>query len=150
MIIDTFENAGKYSWVHPLFARAFEYIKSQNLESMEPGTYQIDGERLRVIVANGPGVTAKESAAHFECHNKHIDIQLCISGTEQMGWKPRSRCMQPRGEYSEEKDVLFYGDTPDMYFTLKKQQFVVFFPEDVHAPMISEGEIRKLVVKLRL
>ena len=29
-------------------------------------------------------MTAAESIAKFECHNKHIDIQLCINGMEQM------------------------------------------------------------------
>lgn len=150
MIIDTLVSAGKYFHIHPLFAHAFEYIKSQNLESMEAGVYEIDGERLRVIAANGPGVSAEESAAHFECHNRHIDIQLCVSGTEQMGWKPRQDCIRQNGEYDGEKDVLFYSDAPDMYFTLKKNQFVIFFPDDVHAPMIGEGEIKKLVVKVRV
>ena len=31
MIIDWLENADKYFSVHPLFSKAFEYIKLQNL-----------------------------------------------------------------------------------------------------------------------
>ena len=29
-----------------------------------------------------------------------------------------------------------------MYFQLTDGQFAIFFPEDVHAPMIGEGEIK--------
>ncbi|MBP8115537.1 MAG: YhcH/YjgK/YiaL family protein, partial [Chitinophagaceae bacterium] len=37
-----------------------------------------------------------------------------------------------------------------MYFQLTNGQFVIFFPEDVHAPMIGEGDIKKLVIKVKL
>ncbi len=150
MIIDNLSNAEKYFCVHPLFARAFEYIASQNLETIEAGKYEIHGEELKAIVSNKQGMTEAESAAKFECHNKHIDIQVCINGKEQMGWKPRDTCTQQKVEYNPEKDVVFYNDTPDMYFGLTNGQFVIFFPEDVHAPMIGDGEIRKMVVKVKI
>ena len=31
------------------------------------------------------------------------------------------------------------NDTPDTFFQLTDGQFAIFFPEDVHAPMIGEG-----------
>ncbi len=66
-----------------------------------------------------------------------------------IGWKPRGACTQPKGEYNDEKDVLFFADAPDMHFQLRDGQFAIFFPEDVHAPMIGEDEIRKLVIKVK-
>jgi biofilm protein TabA len=150
MIIDALSDAEKYFCVHPSFAKAFEYIKLQNLETVEPGKYEIDGDKLRAIVSNKPGMTAAEAAAKFECHNKHIDIQLCIKGKEQIGWKPRNTCTQQKGEYNPEKDVVFYNDTPDMYFQLTNHQFAILFPDDVHAPMIGDGEIKKLVIKVKI
>ncbi len=149
MIIDTLSNSEKYNSVHPLFAKAFEYIKTQNLETIEDGKFDIDGNNLRAIISNKKGMTADESIAKFECHDKHIDIQLCIKGKEQFGWKPRSTCTQQKGDYNAEKDVVFYNDVPDMYFELTDNQFAIFFPEDVHAPMIGEGVIKKLVVKVK-
>ncbi|MGI8581599.1 MAG: YhcH/YjgK/YiaL family protein [Chitinophagaceae bacterium] len=150
MIIDTLSNSEKYNSVHPLFAKAFEYIKTQNLETIEDGKFEIDGDNLRAIASNKKGMTAEESAAKFECHDKHIDIQLCIKGKEQFGWKSRSTCIQQKGDYNAEKDVVFYNDVPDMYFELTDNQFAIFFPEDVHAPMIGEGEIKKLVMKVKM
>ena len=133
MIIDTLSNSEKYNSIHPLFAKAFEYIKSQNLATIEDGKSEIDGDNLRAIVSNKKGMTAAESVTKFECHDKHIDIQLCIKGKEQFGWKPRSTCTQQKGEYNADKDVMFYNDTPDMYFELTDNQFAIFFSEDVHA-----------------
>lgn len=150
MIIDTLANSEKYFSVHPLFAKAFEYIKSQNPETIEAGKYEVDGEQLKAIVSNKVGMTRKESTAKFECHNKHIDIQFCIKGKEEIGWKPRQNCNQQKGDYNAEKDVVFYNDSPDMYFQLSDNQFAIFFPEDVHAPMIGEYAIKKMVIKVKI
>ncbi len=148
MIIDTLENAAKYYSVHPLFQKAFEYINTQDLKSLEVGKFDIS-EGLKGAIAEKEGMTAEESTSKFECHNNNIDIQLCIIGPEVMGWRPRSSCSSPKAEYNADKDVLFYNDTPDMYFTLKDNQFAIFFPEDVHAPMISDGVVKKMIIKVK-
>ena len=150
MIIDTIQNASRYSGIHPLFARAFAYIQKTDLQNTEAGKYEIEGDLLKAIVSAKKGMTVAESTAKFECHDKHIDIQFCIHGTEQLGWKPREKCIHPNGSYNEEKDVRFYDDSPDMFFQLMDGQFAIFFPEDVHAPMIGEEEIKKLVIKVKL
>jgi biofilm protein TabA len=148
MIIDTIQNAHKYFSVHPLFAQAFDYIQQTDLANAADGKSDI-AEGLKAIVSNTPGKTKETSLQKFECHNKNIDIQLCIKGVETIGWKPREKCIAPKGEYNDEKDVLFYDDAPDTYFQLTDGQFAIFFPEDVHAPMIGDGEIKKLVIKVK-
>ncbi len=150
MIIDTLASANTYASLHPHFAKAFEYLRSLDFNNLEDGKYDIDGDNLRAIVSNKNGMTAEESIAKFECHDKHIDIQLCIHGIEKMGWKSRKECKQQKGDYNPDKDVVFYNDAPDMYFQITDNQFVIFYPDDVHAPMIGEGPIKKLVVKVKL
>jgi len=149
MIIDTLQNAPKYYGVHPLFQQAFEYIASQNLSALEIGKFDI-ADGLKTINNTAQGKTAEASVAKFECHNKNIDIQLCVKGHEIMGWKPRTKCVLPNGDFNDEKDVQLYFDQPDTFFSLTENQFVIFFPEDVHAPMIGEGEIKKLVIKVKI
>jgi biofilm protein TabA len=149
MIIDTLASAQKYYGLHKNFKIAFDYLTSTDLNSIENGIYDI-ADGVKVIAAEGEGKLAEVALETFECHNQNIDIQLCISGTETMGWKPRTDCNQPKGEYSDEKDVLFFADQPDTFFNLKGGQFVIFYPEDVHAPMIGEGLIKKMVVKVRI
>lgn len=149
MIIDTLASADKYFGLHQNFKAAFEFLRSTDLNAIEVGKYEI-ADGLKAIVSDNEGKTAEVAAEKFECHNKNIDIQVCIRGYETMGWKPRTNCTMPKGEYNDEKDVLFYGDKPDMHFSLKDSQFVIFYPEDVHAPMIGEGLIKKLVVKVRI
>ncbi|HEY9535350.1 MAG TPA: YhcH/YjgK/YiaL family protein, partial [Mucilaginibacter sp.] len=146
MIIDTLSNAERYYSLHNSFQTAFEYLKSTNLNVLENGVIEL-GEGIRIIVSHDPGRTKEAAAKTFECHNQHIDIQVTTNGPEIMGWKPRSDCQHVEVPYSYEKDYMFYSDTPDTYFSLKNGQFVIFFSEDVHAPMIGEGLIKKLVVK---
>ena len=149
MIIDTLQNAAKYYSVHPLFAKAFEYISNTDLATIASGTYEI-ADGLKAIVSDKPGRQREESLQKFECHRQHIDIQLCINGKEEIGWKPLESCVSDKGGFDEAKDVQFFGDQPDTYFTLTNGQFVILFPEDVHAPMIGEGDIKKMVIKVRI
>lgn len=147
MIIDTIENAAQYALRHPLFAASFDYIQKTNLENEAEGRREI-AKGLLSIISQGQGKTEEASLEKFECHNKNIDIQYCIEGTEIFAWSPRQSCTQPKGEFDDEKDVLFFRDAPELYFHLKPGQFVIFFPDDVHASMIGEGEIKKLVLKV--
>jgi len=150
MVIDTVKNASRYESLHPLFKKAFDYIRQTDLANTPSGTYILEENTLKAIVSEAPGKKQEVSLEKFECHNQFIDIQYVISGGEQMGWKPRQECQAPNGDYNPEKDVQFYNDAPDTFFTLTPGQFVVFFPEDVHAPMIGDGIIKKLVMKIKL
>ena len=149
MVVDTLNNASKYNSLHPLFATAFDFLKGKDLQNLEDGKHDI-AEGLKLIVSNGNGKTKETSLEKFECHDKNIDIQICVNGLETIGWKPREKCNVPNGEYNPEKDVRFFNDNPDMFFQLTNSQFVIFYPEDVHAPMIGEGAIKKLVFKVKI
>ena len=149
MIIDTLTNAPKYISLHPLFATAFDYIKQNDIANLPDGVSEIS-EGLKLIVNTANGKTAEASLAKFECHDKNIDIQVCVRGLETIAWKPREKCLTQNGAYNPEKDVRFFSDAPDMSFQLTDSQFAIFYPEDVHAPMIGDGEIKKLVFKVKI
>jgi YhcH/YjgK/YiaL family protein len=149
MIIDTLLNAERYYGLHKNFKAAFEYLNSTDLISLEDGVIELtDG--IKVIVSNNEGRTAETAVKTFECHNQNIDIQVLIRGNEAMGWKPRQNCHNVVSPYSAEKDYMFFHEQADTFFSLQEGQFVIFFPEDVHAPLIGNGLIKKLVVKIRI
>ena len=89
----------------------------------------------------------ERSEARLEAHRKYIDIQYVIAGVEEMGWNARIRCQQPHGQYDAEKDIEFFADTPNSYVTVHPGEFVIFFPDDAHAPLIGRGEVHKVVIK---
>jgi biofilm protein TabA len=148
MIFSTLSQSDRYAALHPLFPHAFEYIRNTNLMSLAPGRYPIDGEQLFAIVEHVPGRTRAE--AKLECHRKYIDIQLVLEGTDEMGWKPLSECREPVSDYSAERDIQFFRDAPASWIATPPGAFCIFFPEDAHAPLVSAGRIRKVVLKIAL
>ena len=149
MILDDLNNINKYVSVHPRFEKAFNYLTSSNFENIKPGKYEVEGDDIFALIVNDDAVAMLDSTSQFECHNIYIDIQYVFGGLETVGYKSRLTCVEPRGEYDAKKDVLFYEDAPDFFFKLYPGQFGIYFPDDVHAPMIGTGNIRKVVMKIR-
>src|SRR5512143_2037319 len=146
MILDSLANADHYSALHPLFARAFDYLRTTNLAVIDSGRFNIDGENLIAIFSKGAG--RERSSAKLECHRRYIDIQYIISGNDEMGWKPLRDCHQPVSDFNKEKDIQFFNDEPESWITVPAGDFCLFFPEDAHAPLVSVGEIHKVVMKI--
>jgi biofilm protein TabA len=148
MILDTISNIDKYACLHPRFAKAFEFVKGLTLETLEAGQkFEIDGKDIHASVTAKDGLKAGD--AKFEAHDNHFDIQICPSANESIGWSPRDAVKEVKTPYNSEKDVTFFADKPHTYFQLKSGEFAIFYPEDVHAPLIGDGVIKKLVVKIR-
>ncbi|MBA3007207.1 MAG: YhcH/YjgK/YiaL family protein [Proteobacteria bacterium] len=146
MILDVLENAHRYLPLHKGFIQAFEFLRRSDLQKLPEDTYEIDGERVYAMVAKVPG--RKKEDALLESHEKYIDIQLVLVGTDTMGWKPKSLCQQPAVGYDSEADIQFFEDEPDAWLPTPSGTFVIFFPEDAHMPLISSGQIHKVVVKI--
>lgn len=146
MILATLAEADRYLALHPLFARAFAFLRSTDLHALEPGRHAIDGERLFAIVEACPGRTRAE--AKLECHRRYIDIHLVLEGVDEMGWKPLGECVDPATDYDAARDIRFFNDAPASWIATPPGSFCLFFPDDAHAPLVSGGFIRKAVVKI--
>jgi energy-dependent translational throttle protein EttA len=46
------------------------------------------------------------------------------------------------------RDIRFFNDAPSSWIATPPGSFCLFFPEDAHAPLVSAGRIRKVVVKI--
>lgn len=146
MIFDTLANADRYAVLHPLFPLAFEFLRNTDLNALEPGRYPIEEERLFAIVESAPGRSREQ--AKLECHRKYIDIQMVLAGTDEMGWKPLQDCCEPIADYRAEKDIQFFHDDPASWILTPPGAFCIFFPQDAHAPLVSNGQIRKVILKI--
>lgn len=84
----------------------------------------------------------------METHNKMIDIQIPLSVSETYGYSPA--CTLPVAEYNEAKDITKIPDVvADCYVTCRPGMFAIFFPQDGHAPCISEEPaIKKAIFKV--
>lgn len=146
MILDVLDNAHRYLSLSKGFAKAFEFLTRSDIKELPVDKYEIDGDRIYAVVAIDSGRKKEES--QLETHEKYIDIQLILDGTDNMGWRPKASCNQPSGGYDQETDLQFFADEPDAWLATKSGAFAIFFPEDAHMPLISSGKLHKVVVKI--
>lgn len=146
MILDTLDQAERYKSLHPLFARAFDFLRSTDLLALAPGKHAVEGEDLFAIVEHCAGRTRAQ--ARLESHRRYIDIQLVLEGVDEMGWRPLAQCARPLGEFDSARDIRFYDDAPSSWVVTPAGSFCMFFPDDAHAPLVSDGMVRKVVMKI--
>jgi len=147
MIKDRLENGHKYDELHKNFRMVMEILQSLNLQELQPGHIELDGKYVYINVDEVNGKSREE--AKIEAHRKYIDIQVPISGSEVMGVMHIAELRDLSMPYDEEKDVMFFSDKITNWQTVEPGEFIIFFPEDGHAPLVECGEgHKKIVVKI--
>ena len=147
MIIDTINNLANYVEMNPLFADVVDFLKQHDLQTMEAGSYQIKGDDVALKLQVAAQRTME--TCFLESHVKMIDIQIPLTCEETYGYSPLEEL--PEATYDAEKDMTIYeGVNPKEYVTLAPGMFVIFFPQDGHAPcIIDEPEITKAIFKVK-
>jgi biofilm protein TabA len=145
VVLDTLVQSGRYAGLHPLFSRAFDFLTSANPASLAPGRHDIDGDRLFVLIDHQDG--RGRSGARLEAHRRYIDIQLTLSGSEEIGWVPLAACAAPTG-FDTARDIGFFDDPPRVWLPVPPGTFAIFFPEDAHAPLGGIGPLKKAIAKI--
>lgn len=148
MILDSVQNADRYYPLHRAFPDVFRFLRDPALPSLALGRYAIDGDRVYTVVSKDR--TRSREEARLETHRKYIDVQCLIDGTDHMGWKAANACQTVSTPYNAVKDVEFFADPADAWIAVPPRHFIVFFPEDAHAPLVGEGMLHKVVVKVQV
>lgn len=145
MILDALDNAAKYAGLKNGLSEGFGFLDQPGIAELEDGRYEISGDRVFAIVDRTTG--RKVEDAQLEGHRKYIDIQYVISGDESMGWSPREGLVNSV-DYDEEKDLEFFEGAPQSIAKIPPGMFAIFLPTDAHLPLIGDGPIHKVVVKV--
>ena len=149
MIYDRLKNKEQYYTLHKNFKKAFEFLANTDLKNIEDGSYEIDG---KAIYANVQSLKTKlVEDKKWEVHRKYIDIQYIISGKEKMGYGILEDFNEITQKYDTEKDVEFLNGDKFNFVDVQEGDFVIFYPNDVHAPMLSVNEpinVKKVIVKI--
>jgi biofilm protein TabA len=148
MILDHLSRAGLYASLSPGIAAALEYLRGTDFTTVADGKYPVGNSGVMAIVSRYR--TKLPAAAVWESHRRNIDVQYVADGTERFGYVPLDQAPTVRTPYADEKDVIFYEPASDTV-TLSAGQFAIFFPQDIHAPSLAEGEpgdVLKVVLKV--
>lgn len=148
MILDDLSNSEKYYNFHPCFKKAFDFLKSQNLKTLDLGKYEIDGKNIYAIVSKADGLGRKNTK--LEVHRRYIDIQVILDGIDCIGYMPLIRCLNTLSGYDSDKDCEFFSDLPEKWALINPGQFIIFFTDDAHAPLGGEGVIHKIAIKIAI
>jgi YhcH/YjgK/YiaL family protein len=150
MIIDRLDKASFYRGVHKRLAAAFDYLKETDLAKVEPGTYEIEGRKVYVMVQQYD--TKPKEKGRWEAHRRYIDVQFVHQGVELFGYANLRDLKE--GPYDEAKDFLsLQGEGRGDFFRVSQGTFVILFPQDAHMPGMAVSApqpVKKFVVKVAI
>jgi YhcH/YjgK/YiaL family protein len=145
MIIDRIENASLYYALGSGIEQALEYIKNNDLSSIALGSHEIGN--LRMIVNEYEQKCTDRLT--MEAHQKNIDVQFWVSGSELMGYAS----LQSQSllcPFNEEKDFGNYASVAS-FSKLEPGMFAIYFPTDLHTAVVDvacDSKVRKIVFKV--
>lgn len=146
MILGELNNPGKTDGISQEINEALSWAKEHIRDKFQPGKTELASGRITVNHEE-VAMTPKEKKM-LECHRRYIDIHIPLTEVEVIGWSALNNLRNLIEPYDEEKDIEFYGDTAQVHIPVYPGQFVIFFPEDAHAPNIGIGNHRKLCIKI--
>ena len=83
MILDLLENPQRYFAINKGFEKAFNFLTRPDLKELAVEKYEIVDDRVYAMVSKDYGRNKED--ALLETHEKYIDIQLVLEGTDNMG-----------------------------------------------------------------
>ena len=130
---------------------AFEFLKSQDLEQLAPGSYVIDSKN---VIATVSEVTPKDKdSTHWEAHRNFNDLQYVIKGKAKMGIASISdQGVKVTVPYTPADNETFSVEG-GKYYDAEPGTFFIFSPQEIHRPAFKiDGydTIKKIVIKVRV
>jgi len=142
MIFDNIINLKKYIKINQGFKTVIDFIEQNDLNALPLGKAVIND----IVWYNNQEYIGKEDNDRFESHIKYIDIQYIIDGEELIYYSKDL----PNINENNEKDCYFTISKNKNVFKLSKNDFMIFFPGELHNPGIksNNNKIKKIVFKV--
>lgn len=164
MIYDKIKNIALYKGLSDDIYAGLKYLKDLSPD-IAPGTYEIN-PRVKAFISEY--TTKPENEKGYEAHQKNIDIQYLLKGTEKIACLPVDE-LQETQPYNEDTDAAFYAaprhlspvncqlSTVNCHLSsallLGNGYFTIFFPHDAHMPQLCVGNpesVKKVVIKVQI
>ena len=147
MILDSIANAGRYLHLGEGITKALNYIRDNDLSKINPGRYQIDNDRMIMIVFEFEPTNTNDY--RLEGHRRYIDLQYWVRGSELMGHEILNS--QPVLEpYNDQSDCVIHRCLAS-FTRLLTGMFVIYYPTDLHTAVVdplSNERVKKIVFKI--
>lgn len=150
MIYDAFAHIDAYRGISANMDRAIDAILATNLAALPAERFEIDGDNVYFFIQE-PDLRSS-AQAQFEAHRRYADIQIAISGGEDIGYMPVEQVADWKA-YDAEKDIVFSDvEEKGVSLPLNAGSFMIFFPQDAHMPCLKNANerVRKAVFKVKM
>ncbi|TVY09412.1 YhcH/YjgK/YiaL family protein [Paenibacillus cremeus] len=135
---------------HPALQQAVEWLRTNDLETMALGRYDIQGSDMFAMVQAPDTVVRSERLS--EHHAVYLDVQYLIQGEELMVVGRQDASHASIDNQLAENDIAFFKDVRhENEIYLKPGMFVILFPNDLHRPNCSPDGgtvLKKVVIKV--
>ena len=150
MIYDKIKNIELYKGLSDDIYAGLKYLKDLSPD-IAPGTYEIN-PRVKAFISEY--TTKPENEKGYEAHQKNIDIQYLLKGTEKIACLPVDE-LQETQPYNPDTDAAFYESNlrPSTSDLRPLTSFALFFPHDAHMPQLctdAPEEVKKVVIKVKI
>lgn len=147
MIFDELKNLSHYKGLHENLDKAIAYLESHDLTGLALGRYDIDGDKVFLIIQDNP--LNKEESPVFEFHERYADLHLLLEGNESIGYGYQLK--EITTPYKEEAEIGFATCQEGYALHLTRENFAVFLPGEFHQPTGYAGQedrVRKCLLKI--
>lgn len=149
--IDKMEFEKRYHAHQDRWDKAFLFLKQNNLDSIKPGRYAVDGENVYAEVTEKESTEFDKSKWHS--HRKYSDVQYIIRGKDKVGVAPVASLTITVPYDSTKGDSQSYSpDSKGKYYIATQGSFFIFFPTDAHRPFIKINgyeTTKRIILKVR-
>lgn len=129
----------------------YDFLKDNDLATLALGRHE--------IVPGGAYANVQEYQTKvenvFEAHRDYIDVQIVVSGEENISVADLADALDCTMEYDKGRDCVLYTTASKIRsFDADSTAWFVFFPSDLHRPGVARdgvpSPVRKVVVKIPL
>lgn len=176
VVYDKIENIELYKGLSDDIYAGLKYLKAMSPD-IAPGTYEVT-PKVKAIVSEYTTKPVNENG--YEAHQKNIDIQYLLMGTERIACLPVDELKETQ-PYNEDTDAAFYAaprhlspvncplDPVALHLQVKElstvnchlssdlflqpSAFAIFFPHDAHMPQLcidAPEPVKKVVIKVKI
>ena len=129
--------------------RALEIIEGLDWDTVACGRYDVDDELYYMVQEYE---TKFPNEARYEAHEKYVDIQYIVKGTERMEFADAAK-LKVTEAYNPKTDVKFFEEPKVIDASIVEAgDYRIFYPEDAHRPGLcvnhTPAKVKKILAKI--
>lgn len=150
MVVTTLEKITDCKEI-PYAQDMIDFISEMKKNGIKTGRHDIHGDDLFAAISEYE--TEPVEDRKFENHRKYIDLQILLSGSEEIHWAPVETLNMTEESFSEGGDIAFYEGEAQSCVVLHGNTCAILYENDAHKPNVmhkNKEKVIKVVFKIKI